>query len=61
MVRIDPLQLADPEQARALTLARYYAKRHVKEDLLRRRIKLSHVEPMSLGEPLRPTWLSTRS
>jgi hypothetical protein len=49
VVRIDPQRpTISEEQAKAMTLARYYAKRNVREEWKRRKIKLSHVDAKDL-------------
>jgi hypothetical protein len=50
VAKIDPVQrpTISEEQAKAITLARYYAKRNVKEEWKRRKIKLSHVDAKDL-------------
>jgi hypothetical protein len=52
VVRIDPVQrpTISEEEAKAMTLARYYAKRNVKEEWRRQKIKLSHVDPKDLTQ-----------
>jgi hypothetical protein len=55
VARVDPIQRAklSEEEAKAMTLARYYAKRNVREEWKRRKIKLSHVDPKELSEAAR--------
>jgi hypothetical protein len=52
VTRIDPVQRKhiSEEEAKAMTLARYYAKRNVREEWKRRKIKLSHVDPKELTQ-----------
>jgi hypothetical protein len=48
VARIDPVQRTNPEQAKIISMSRWLAKKAIKEERRRQKIKLSHCEPAEL-------------